>query len=206
VLTPKFRGNYPALLKPELKDKKDPSKGYGYRIEALFSFDKNDPQLKEMVDAATQIIYEKHGRDASKWPAVVLPDGSFGPAGSALRSPFRNQAERAKDGVLPSGYVAGNCMMKFATTDKFAVGVADGTKGNSEVISPAEIYSGRWYVADVTPGYYDSNGNKGVTFYLNHVQLWEHDKPLDGRPQLGSVFKKVAGANQPAGGAPNPFA
>jgi hypothetical protein len=191
MLTPKFRINWPALLKPELRDKNKPEKGSVYRVDAIYPL---DADLSALRKAALQCIIDEFGQDEKKWPAN-------------LHSPFRDQKEFAKDGVLPEGYVAGAILMKYKTDEaNSVVGVVDGTKGNQSVIAPSEIYSGRWAIADVTPKYYNyENMSKGVTFYLNHVQLWEHDEPLSGRQRVEAVFKPVA---QAAGSntASNPFA
>lgn len=52
------------------------------------------------------------------------------------------------------------------------------------VADPSEVYAGRWAMLTVSVKAYDRDGNKGVTCYLNNVQLLEHGERLSagGRP------------------------
>ena len=85
VMTPEFRVSYPHVFKPQ---KNDLSGEMEYSLVALFP---KGADLAKLKDAAQQAIVEKWGADKSKWP-------------SNLRSPFRDQAERKKEGKLPEGY------------------------------------------------------------------------------------------------------
>jgi hypothetical protein len=44
----------------------------------------------------------------------------------------------------------------------------------------SEVYPGRWAMLSITVKGYDTDGNKGVTCYLNNVQLLEHGDKLAG--------------------------
>jgi hypothetical protein len=43
-----------------------------------------------------------------------------------------------------------------------------------------ECYSGRWARISVNPGFFDTDGNRGIKLWLQNVQLFEHDEPIGG--------------------------
>lgn len=55
-----------------------------------------------------------------------------------------------------------------------------------------DIYSGRWARLSVRGFAYDNNGNRGVSFGLQNVQLLDHDSPLGGgRAKAEDEFEPV---------------
>lgn len=180
LLTPRFRVSYPKVWKPELNDLNGKME---YSVVALFP---KDADLSELKDAAVAALEKKYGTDKSKWP----PN---------LRSPFRDQAEKAKnvDGkmVMPAGYEAGATFMTLKSEQK-----PDVVDENVNYISPVhgnenEFYAGCWAQASVNPYVYDKKGNKGVNFGLRNIQKVGNDDPLGGRTRPEDDFKPVAGAS-----------
>lgn len=102
---------------------------------------------------------------AAKWGDKVPKDS---------RNPFRDQG--TKD--IP-GYVDGAIFITAKSKNK--PGLID-SKGQ-EIINPDELYPGCYVMAEVAAGAYDTEGNRGVAFYLNHVM-----KVRDGERMGGDGF------------------
>lgn len=179
--TPKFVANWPVVFDARPKDPNDATSDKEYSVEALFPAGTDLAALKQ---AAFDALVKKWGADQSKWPA-------------GLKSPFRDQGEKAKEGVLPNGYTAGNTFIKFKCSVKRRPGVVDA--GVKPIIDPSKVYAGCWMIADVDAFAYDKKGNKGVSFGLNHVQVIADGEPIDGRIRVDQAFKPVAGTGDAAG-------
>lgn len=67
------------------------------------------------------------------------------------------------------------------------------------VSEESEVYPGRWCVASLRAFAYDTNGNRGVAFGLQNVQLLDHDEPIGGRARAEDEFEAVETASDPAG-------
>jgi hypothetical protein len=171
IMTPEFRVSYPKVFKPEVNKLSGKSE---YSIVALFP---KGADLSALKKAAEECLVEKLGADKSKWPKNI-------------RSPFRDQSEREKDGVLPAGHEAGAIFMNYKSKDK--PGVVD--QKVQPIIDEAEFFPGCWARATVRASYYDQAGNKGVGFYLQNVQKLRDGEPLGGRVAATSEFAPVAGA------------
>lgn len=172
VHTPKFRVSYPAVFKPKLNDM---SQKMEYSVVAVF---KKGEDLTKLKNAVTEILTEKLGPDKTKWP-------------KNLKSPFRDQGEREKDGVLPNGYEHGAIFMTLKSSQK--PGVVDANV--QPIIDEAEFYAGCYAHATIRPYYYDSKGNKGVAFGLQNIQKLSDGEPLSGRANATSEFAPVATPN-----------
>lgn len=172
VMTPEFRVSYPKVFKPEVNQL---SKKSEYSVVALF---KKGQDLSSLKKAAEEILVEKLGADKSKWP-------------KNLKSPFRDQGERAKDGVLPSGYEDGAIFINIKSNQK--PGVVDSNV--QPIIDEADFYAGCFARATVRAGYYDQAGNRGVSFYLQNIQKVKDGEPLSGRAAATSEFAPVEGAS-----------
>lgn len=164
--TPMFRVSFPNLFKPrknELNGKDE------FSVMALFEKGADISKLKDVAAAAVK----------KKW-------GDKPPAN--LKSPFRDQAEREKDGKLPDGLVAGAIFMTFKSSNRPTV--VD--QNLQEILESSKMYAGAYARASVGAYAYDQKGNKGVAFGLNHVQLMKDGAPLSGRPTVESAFEPVA--------------
>lgn len=157
VMTPTFRASYPKLFKPELNDLNGKME---YSVVALF---KKGEDLSKLKKAAEECLIEKLGADKTKWP-------------KSLKSPFRDQSEREKEGKLPDGHVAGAIFLTLKSTYKPGV-----VNQNVEaIIDESEMYAGCNCRATVRPYYYDQKGNKGVAFGLQNLQKVSDGDPLGG--------------------------
>lgn len=172
TLTPYFRVSFPNVFKPKRNDFNGKDE---YSLVALFP---KGADLSVLKAAAQEAITKKWGADKSKWP-------------SNLRTPFRDQAERAKnvDGkmILPSGHEEGAIFMNLKSTQR--PGLID--KDKQEIIDEADFYSGCWARASVNAFAYDQKGNRGVTFGLMNLQKVKDDAPLGKRTRAEDDFSPV---------------
>lgn len=114
-----------------------------------------DADLKEMKKKATLAAREKWGDKIPK----------------KLKTPFRDATELDYD-----GYDEGWILVRATSQSK--PGLVD--ENLDDVIDPGEIYPGRWARAILVPAGYETAGNKGVTFYVNGIQLLDHDDQFGG--------------------------
>lgn len=176
ILTPKFRVSYPNVFKARRNDLSGKDE---YSIVALF---KKGEDLAALKKAAESVLIEKFGTDKTKWP-------------KQLRSPFRDQGEREKDGKMPEGYEAGAIFINLKSTQR--PGLVDGAR--QAIIDENEFYAGCFARAQVRPFYYDQKGNKGVSFGLQNLQKMGEGDPLSSRVRAEDAFEAVAGES---GGSP----
>lgn len=181
VMTPTFRVSYPNVFKPkknELNGKDE------YSLVALFP---KGADLSALKDAVKKALADKWGADQSKWPAN-------------LRTPFRDQAERAKvvDGkkVLPAGHEEGAIFINLKSAQR--PGVVD--QNVQDIIDDSQFYAGCFARATVNAYAYDNKGNRGVAFGLGNIQKMKDGDPLSGRPRAMDEFAPVEGAAAPSSG------
>jgi len=168
VMTPKFRVSFPKLFKAEVNKLSGKTE---YSVVALFE---KGADLSELKNAVTELLTEKLGADKAKWP-------------KNLKSPFRDQAEREKDGKLPAGHAAGAVFMNLKSKDR--PGVVDAKV--QTILDENEFYGGCYARATVRPYYYDNAGNKGVAFGLQNVQKLADGEPMSGRAAAETEFAPV---------------
>ncbi len=175
VMTPVFRISYPNLFKSK---KNDLSGKDEYSCVALFP---KNADLSKLKAAAQAVIEEKWGADKKKWPAP-------------MKSPFRDQGERAKyddvsdKKVLPAGYEEGALFMTLKSEQR--PGVVD--KNVQDITDTSEIYAGSFCRATIRPYAYSNKGNHGVAFGLQNVQKVKDGDPLSGRTKAQDDFSPVA--------------
>lgn len=169
--TPRFRGSYINVFKARKNDLNGKDE---YSVVALFP---KGADLSALKKAANDAIVEKLGADKTKWP-------------KGLRSPFRDQAEREKDGKLPDGHEAGAIFINLKSTEK--PGIVDANV--QDILEERQVYSGAWFIANIRPYYYDQKGNKGVSFGLLNLQKVADGDPLGGKVRPTDAFKPVEGA------------
>lgn len=125
---------------------------YKYSTRLLFDKSADLTALKKAAqEAATQ-----------KWGDKIPKD---------LRSPFRDQG--SKD---ITGYVPGAVFITAKSKNK--PGLIN-SKGQ-DIINPDDLYPGCYVMAEIAAGTYDADGNRGVTFYLNHVMKVKDGERLGG--------------------------
>lgn len=170
--TPEFRVSYPNVFKAR---KNELSGLDEFSVTALFP---KGADLSALKKAAEAVLIEKLGADKTKWP-------------KNMRNPFRDQAEREKEGKLPEGYEAGAIFINLKAKQR--PGVVD--ENVEDIIEERNFYAGCYAIASVNPYYYDQKGNKGVSFGLNNIQKRRDGDPLGGRTRATDDFKPVAGAS-----------
>lgn len=182
LVTPPFRASYPVLFQPR---ENKLNKQMEYSVVALFP---KDAVLNELKVAATEAIEKKWGKDQTKWP-------------TNLRSPFRDQGEKAKvdpatgKKVLPEGHEEG---AKFLTLkSKKRPGIRDASN-KIEIADETEVYAGCWVRALVNAYAYSHAGNNGVSFELIGVQKVKDGESLSGRARPEDAFAPVEGGPAPA--------
>lgn len=174
VTTPVFRASYPHLLKPQ---KNDLNGEMEYQVVALFRKGEDLSKLKAAAEAA---VVAKWGADKKKWP-------------DKLKSPFRDQAERAKKDpetgkrVLPQGYEEGAIFLTLKSKQR--PGLVD--QNVQDIIDDTVFYAGCWARATVRAFAYDQKGNTGVSFGLQNVQKYADGDSLSGRTKAQDDFAPV---------------
>lgn len=175
VMTPKFRVSYPKVFKPELNTL---SQKMEFSVVALFPKGQDLAILKK---ACEEELIAKLGADKTKWP-------------KGLKSPFRDQSDREKEGVLPAGHEAGAIFINLKTSNK--PGVVDANV--QPIINESDFYAGCYAHASVRPYYYDQKGNKGIALGLQNIQKLGEGDPLSGRQSASKDFKPVESAAEKA--------
>ena len=164
VVTPKFRMSWPSLLAARTNKLNGKEQ---FEVTMVFPEGADLTELKKAAEHAA----------INKWGIGKIPKG--------LRSPFRNGDE---DSYKKYPEFAGKTIIRASTSTP--PGVVDHKV--QPVLDGKEVYGGRWAIAQVNAGAYDQAGNRGVAFYINHVQLLDHDKSFGGASRPEDVFQKTA--------------
>lgn len=125
---------------------------------------------------------------ADKFGAVKAQDAAFM---RAIRLPFRNASEKE--------YAGFDQFEVFISPWTPAVDQGGNKKSPPQVVDlygtdmvPTDVWSGQLGRATVRAFAYDTNGNKGVAFMLEHVQVVKADEPrIDGRRTAQQAFAQV---------------
>lgn len=172
VVTPKFRVSYPNVFKAKRNDLSGKDE---FSIEALFP---KGADLSKLKAAAQEAIVAKWGPDKEKWP-------------KNLRSPFRDQAEKAKDvdgkRILPPACEEGAIFMNLKSSQR--PGVVDGNV--QDILDESQFYAGCYAIASVNAYAYDQKGNRGVSFGLGNVQKVADGEPLGNRSKPEQDFAPI---------------
>src|SRR3954470_1897863 len=124
VMTPTFRISYPNVLKSKKNDLNGKDE---YSCVALFP---KGADLSKLKKAAQEALEEKWGKDKNKWP-------------TPLKSPFRDQAERAKfdeaagKKILPAGHEDGAIFLTLKSDQR--PGIVD--QNVQDLVDSSEIYA-----------------------------------------------------------------
>jgi hypothetical protein len=163
VVTPMGRISFPKVFKAEaFKDQKPK-----FSCTILFKKNTDLSELKKAVHAAK---VAKWGKDKEEWP-------------KRLRSPFNDGNEKADlDGYKGMIYVTASNQHRPQVVDK-----------NMEAIDEAsgDFYAGCYGRLALRAFAYDTAGNKGVSFSLEHVQKLKDGEPFSGKPKVEDVFDEV---------------
>jgi len=172
LVTPEAILSYPHLDQPQKKRKAtDKSK---YSAALVF---KPGTDISALKAAALAVAVDRWGQKA----ADMLKKGS-------LRSPFRYDAEA-------KGYEDGSVFMNVRTDQQPGLVYRYPEPGTNRPakVAPEDIkkvfYPGAIVKAHVSAFTYDNEGNKGVSFGLNHVQKWEEGERIDSRVDEQDAFE-----------------
>lgn len=172
INTPTFRVSYPNVFKAKKNDLNGKDE---FSVVALF---KKGEDLSALKAAAQKAIVDKWGPDKAKWP-------------TNLRSPFRDQAERAKevDGkrILPAGHEEGAIFLNLKSSQR--PGVVD--QNVQDIIDESQFYAGCFARASVNAYAYDQKGNRGVSFGLGNIQKVKDGDPLGNRAKPEQDFAPI---------------
>lgn len=166
IVTPEAIISYPNLFEADEKGK------YGCALIFLEGTD-----LKELKDAAVAVAVDKFGDKAGP----MLASGQ-------LNSPFRTDVESKP------GYPEGATFFNTRTNRRPGVVAlwADENGKPAIITDPELIIPGGRVKALVNAYYYDVDGNKGITFGLNGIQLIRKptaEERLDGRIAAEDAFE-----------------
>ena len=174
--TPEAIISYPKLFQPDAFGGGEPKYS-----AALIFVDGTD--LTELKTAAVEVAVAKWGEKAK----AMLSSGE-------LRTPFRTDVEA-------KGYPEGATFLNVRSKQRPGIvsQVPDASNGGKPTVITDEgaIVAGARVFAAISPFAYDSNGNKGVSFGLNHIQLIRPptaEERLDGRVAAEDTFSADASA------------
>lgn len=181
IITPKARMGFPTLFTPRTAPGSDKAK---YSVSLV------------IPDKADITLLKKAAADAAKakW-GDKLP--------AKLKTPFlkAGECEGDKGKHFPDELDA---WIVLRPTSLQQPGIVDARGQN--VTEEKEVYAGRWCVASLRAFAYDTNGNKGVSFGLQNVQILDNDEAWGGmRARAEDEFEPVDGASGAAKGGDSIF-
>jgi hypothetical protein len=172
VVTPTGRVSYANVFEPRKQKNPKPGEKPKYGMDLIFD---SKTDLKPLRLAVKAAIVEKFGPDKTKWPKNI-------------KRPFKDGNEKSDQ----EGY-AGKIYISPTSNNKPGVIDRDGVTHITQ--ESGDFYSGCSARAAITAGYYDTSGNKGVTFYLDHVQKMKDGEAFSGRGRPEDVFDAVGDAD-----------
>lgn len=175
VMTPIGVLNFPVFFEPK-GNKQNPSQDP--RFSGMLLFD----DLGVKSTAYQELRKGVHAAIVDKFGEAKANDKSFV---SGLRLPFRNASEKSYN-----GFEDGEIFISAWSKADQKPGVVN--LAGEEIVVPADVFSGQLARFTVRPFAYDSNGNRGVSFGLEHVQIVKADMPrLDGRQSADRAFQNA---------------
>ena len=156
--------SYPHLFKPRERAKGATDKVYS----AVLLFDAK--QMKTPPYLALVKTVEDLAR--TSFPKAIL--------GKSIRTPFRNCDEKEN---FPPEY---DTFISAWSNEK--PGLVDNAR--QDIVDSGEVWPGQWARFVVAPFAYENSGNRGVSFYLHHVQIVRSEglQRLDGRKAARKSF------------------
>lgn len=166
VVTNKCRLSYVHLLTPSSS-----FEGQDPKYSVVLMIPKSDKStIKKLRDAEAQATLDGI---STKWN---------GKKPKEVKSIIKDGDEDADLEQNPE--YAGHYYMSVSSKNK--PGVVD--RDMSVILDPTEVYSGMYARAALNAYPYSVNGNKGVSFGLNHVQKLADGEPLGGISRVEDVF------------------
>jgi|SRR5215469_6324719 len=133
------------------------------------------PEFLAMRKAVAQAIDERWGKGKSQDKAFL----------SKIRMPFRKCSDKTYDGYdIPGG-------VYISPWTKTRPGIVDANR--QEITVPGDVWAGQSARATVNCRAYAQQGNQGVHFLLNNVQICRTDgRRLDGRKSALEDFEEFS--------------
>lgn len=163
VVTGKCRASYVKIFRPE----KDDNDRDVWSMTLLIP--KTDTKTVNNIRAAIAAAKLKKWGDPDEDVSDTFRDGDA------------PKSQRGKGG---KGEYAGHYFMGVKSFEP--VGIVDTDR--NDVLDSREFVSGDYCRVSIGASGYDRNGNSGVTFYLNNVQVLGKGEPLSGRSRAEDDF------------------
>lgn len=182
VLTPEFRVSFPALFEPKTFEGKTTPE---YSVVMLFPKETNlgkTPGQKgvSLKEAYVNACIEKWG-PKEKWP-------------KGIKHPFRDGDEKADvDGYEGMIFITAKSRTRPVVVDAKVRPILDAD----------DLYAGCYARAQVIASAYDQAGNKGVSFWLTHIQKVRDGDSFGGRRPAEDVFDALETADDDETTTPN---
>lgn len=161
--------SFPHLFSPRAAVEGQPPR---YSCVLVFTPDVQD------TDEFKNLRKELHAAVIAKWGADKTPRG--------LRSPLRDCSEKDHFANFPEGSLYCNFWSKEQPA---VVGPT-----LQSITVPGDVFAGQKARVSYRPFAYDTSGNRGVSVYLNNVQICSmNEDRLDGRARPENEFGKVEG-------------
>ena len=167
--------SFPVLFSPRARA---PGGEPVFQCSLLFNQDaQKDPAFQMLRKAVVDCIEAQAGQGKSRDKAFM----------TNFRLPFRPCDEKSYQGYdIPGGVF-------ISPWTKTRPGLVDAQR--NEIMVPEDVWAGQLARATVSPFYYNTSGNRGVSFALNNVQICKVDGPrLDGRKAAKDDFPDDIGA------------
>jgi len=169
IVTGKVRLSFAHLFEPyAAQANQDP------KYSCMILIPKSDTDTLEKVRRAQQLAAE--AGKTTKFGGKIPPN---------LHYTLRDADEEGDLERYPE--MAGHYFMNLA--NKTAPGLID--KDKNPILDRSQLYSGCYVRVQMGAFAYNSNGNKGVSFGLNHVQKWADGEPLDGSTKAEDWFDPI---------------
>lgn len=168
------------VFKPEQPGDNAKSKDPKYKMMLVFDRDtwKSDPAVKQMKLACIAAAEAKFGADARE----KIKKGK-------LKMPWRDASDYGDEGYGFPFDQEGAMMVNFSSKEQ--PGIVD--RKAKPLMSEKDFYAGCKARVSYGVWAYDTDGNRGVTLFLNNVQMIEKGERLAGRPDAEDDFDAVPG-------------
>lgn len=175
IITPPAMLSFPALLTPRLGPNPKPGQLAAYGCTLVFP---KGADLTAMKTAAMTALKEKFGDQTEK----LLKNGQ-------IKIPFRKDEDKYDPEKWEYFINVSSKQNKPGIVDRYQDPV---TKKPAPLTDADKLYPGCIVKASVSVYTYDTSGNKGVSFGLQHIQWWEHGTRLDNRRSAADSFEAEA--------------
>lgn len=167
IVTGEVRLSYAYLFEPRREDEPDKEGKYGVTILIPKSDKATIKKIKDAIEIA------KATGKGSKWGGKIPPN---------LKVTLHD-GDTEKDTEESPEFV-GHYYMSCSSKER--PGLVD--RALNPITDRSDLYSGCYARVAISAFPYSNSGNKGVTFFLNHVQKLRDGDHLDGRSKPEDVF------------------